>query len=200
MNTVLPLEVMKHLPRQRGWTRAEFERVDELGLFADEKLELIEGVIVEKTTQNSPHVIVIYRAQEAVEAVFPKDSFMVRAQAPLALSDNSLPEPDIAVVEGNWRQWTQQHPQTALLVIEVSDSTLDTDRSVKASLYARAGIADYWIINVQDRVLEVHREPAPMTGEALGFGYRSVQRFTAEQSIAPLTAPQNLISIADLLP
>ncbi len=89
-------EALKHLPRQRGWTRAEFERMAELGLFADEKLELIEGVIVEKMTQNSPHVIVIYRAQEALESVFPKENFMVRVQAPLALGQRSLPEPDIS--------------------------------------------------------------------------------------------------------
>lgn len=200
MIATLHPELLKLLPRRRGWTRAEFERMAEMGLFADEKLELIEGEIVEKMTQNEPHVITVYRTPRIFERVFPEADYMVRVQAPLNLGRHSQPEPDIAVVEGNWSVHLQGHPSTALLVIEVSDSTLDTDRTIKASLYARAGIADYWIINLPERIVEIHRDPSEMADKPLGFCYRSVQRFMPEQSITPLAAPDYSIAVADLLP
>jgi len=200
MTATMSLDVLKHLPNRRGWTRAEFERMAELGLFADEKLELIEGEIIEKMTQNSPHAIAVYRGPRALERVFEEAHFMVRVQLPLALSDSSLPEPDIAVVEGNWQEHRQRHPQTAVLVVEISDTTLDTDQTIKASVYARAGIPEYWIENLPERVLEVHRDPGPMADRPLGFGYRNVQIFTAQQSVAPLAAPQSPIAVADFLP
>ncbi len=199
MATTLSPEILKYLPAQRGWTRAEFERIAELGLFADEKLELIEGVIVEKMTQNEPHALIIYHAPRVLEKGFDEARYMVRVQLPIALGE-SLPEPDIAVIAGNWRQLRGVRPTSAILIIEVSDSTLDTDRTIKASLYARAGIADYWIINLPERVVEIHREPAEMADKPLGFGYRSAQVFNDTQSVAPLAASEFSIAVADLLP
>jgi Uma2 family endonuclease len=199
MSITLSPELLQQLP-QRGWSRAEFERMAELGLFADEKLELIEGVITEKMTQNSPHATVIYRAPRALERVFDEAHFMVRVQAPLNLGARSQPEPDIAVVQGNWQQWTQQHPTTASLIVEVSDSTPETDRTIKASLYARSGIHEYWIVNVAERRLEFHRDAAPMSKKPLGYGYRNVQILTETDSTAPIAAPDATIAVSDLLP
>ena len=190
----------RHLPRWRAWTRVEFMRACTLGVFApDEKLELIEGEIVQKMPQNGPHATAIYLMQCALLAIFGP-AFMVRVQLPLALGENSQPEPDVCVVEGDAHQFSQDHPTTASLVVEVADATVETDRSVKAALYARAGITEYWIVNVNDRTLEVHRQPSEITGMTLGYGYRSIQILDADQQVAPLQAPENLISVAQLLP
>jgi Uma2 family endonuclease len=83
----------------------------------------------------------------------------VRIQLPLALSEYDEPFPDLAVVSGSPRDYLAQHPTSALLVVEVSEASLKTDREVKGSLYASAGIPEYWILNLRERVLEVYREP-----------------------------------------
>jgi Uma2 family endonuclease len=91
----------------------------------------------------------------------------------LALGQYSEPEPDAAVVRGTVRDFAAEHPTSAVLVVEVSDSTLAFDRDVKASLYAAAGIPEYWIVNLVERQLEIHREPTPMPAARLGYGYRT---------------------------
>jgi len=189
-----------HRPLRRGWTRAEFERMAEMGLFGpDERLELIEGEIIQKMTQNSPHATAYRLAEQALNRAFAT-GFDVRGQLPLALGERSQPEPDIAVVTGAPRDYAQAHPATAVLVVEVSDTTLSDDRTTKAGLYARAGVEEYWIINLSDRFLEVHRQPAAMAEQPLGYNYRSVTRHTEEESISPLAAPHASITVADLLP
>lgn len=200
MATMTPVSGGLNLPKRRGWTRAEYECAIDLGLFGpDERLELIEGEIIEKMTHNSPHATGICLAQTAMAQVFTA-GYLVRSQLPLAVDALSEPEPDVAVVRGSVRDYARNHPATAVLVIEVSDSTLPMDRTVKASLYARAGIEEYWIVNINDRVLEVHRQPAAMSEQPLGYHYRSITRQTETESIAPLAAPQALIAVADLLP
>jgi Uma2 family endonuclease len=93
----------------------------------------------------------------------------------------------------------RDHPTTAVLVVEVSDSTLDYDRGQKASLYARAGIADYWIVNLVDRRLEVRRTPIADTTQALGHGYASVTELVPPATISLLAAPHVSFAVADLL-
>ena len=112
----------------------------------------------------------------------------------------SLVEPDFAIVPGGDRDTLQGHPTTAVLIVEISDNTLAYDRRTKTGLYARAGVAEYWIVNLVDRVLEVHRQPAPMTDMPLGHGYRSVVQYTAEQTVSPLAAPSQVVPVAALLP
>jgi len=187
------------LPQQRLWTRQEYERAGELGLFGpDECLELIEGVIVCKVTQNSPHAVGIQLTEDVLRAALPGHAY--RVQMPLALGDMSEPEPDVAVVPGSARDYIAGHPQTAVLVVEVADTSLAVDRTTKAALYARAGIAEYWILNLPDRLLEVHRDPALMTEQPLGHQYRTVLRLSAEQSVSPLAAPEAVIRVSEVLP
>jgi len=188
------------LPGQRLWTRDEYERAGELGLFRpDERLELIEGLILRKTPQKSPHASGIRMTEEALRAAFPS-GHDVRGQLPLALGEYSEPEPDVAVVSGSYRDYVNSHPVTAVLVVEVADSSLALDRSTKASLYARSGIPEYWILNLVDRLLEVHRGPAAMAEQPLDYHYRTVMRLTVEETVSPLAAPQAVIRVADLLP
>jgi Uma2 family endonuclease len=112
---------------------------------------------------------------------------------PLEISDDSEPVPDIVVVAGSPRDYREHHPTTAVLVVEISSSTLDFDRNRKLRLYARNGIPDYWILNVVDMQLEVHRDPH-------GESYGTKQTFCAIDTVSPLSLPAAAIAVADLLP
>lgn len=186
---------------RRCWTREEFALAAERGIFKpEERLELIEGDIYPKMCpQNSPHAVTIRLVEIALNRIFTT-GFDVRGQLPLALGARSQPEPDVAVVEGSVRDDETAHPTTAVLVVEVADATLAQDRTMKASLYALAGIPEYWIVNLIDRVVEVYRQPAPMADQSFGHHYRSITRHTETESFAPLTTPEGVISVTDLLP
>ncbi len=191
---------LAEVPRRR-WTRAEYHRAARLGLFRpDERLELIGGEVVQKMSpQQSPHATSIRRTEEALRLAFPQ-GHDVRVQLPLALGEHDEPEPDVAVVVGSMDDYEDEHPTSAVLVVEIADSSLRTDRGPKAGLYAAAGIGDYWIVDLNDRVLEVHRDPAPMADRPFGHGYRSVTRHDEPSSVAPLGAPTTPIRVEDLVP
>lgn len=177
----------------------------DLGLFRDQRVELIEGTIVQMPPQKNFHVIAIGLAEKAVQAAFGPRHW-VRIQAPLHLGRQSAPEPDVAVVAGGPRDYAAEnrfgtsHPTTALLIVEVSDTTLAYDRGRKASLYARAGIADYWIVNLVHGRLEVRRNPAADAGERYGWRYQDVLLLSPQDRIAPLAAPKKRVLVGDLLP
>lgn len=164
-----------------------------------ERAELIGGEIVVMTPQRSSHATGVRLAQETLRAAFGR-GHDVRAQLPLALDPDSEPEPDVAVVSGSPRDYRYAHPTTALLVVEVSDTTLGLDRGRKGALYARAGIAEYWIVNLVDGVLETHRDPDSGSGTQHGWAYRTVQRLGAADTVSPLAAPAARIRVGDLLP
>lgn len=177
------------------WTRERYDQAVAAGVFTpDDKVELLEGQIVPVMSQNPPHSVATVLIAEALRSVFPTEAF-VQSQAPIALSDRSEPEPDAAVIKGNPRDYRSDHPapDSILLLAEVSDSALRADRVRKARVYAMAGIAEYWIVNLQDRTLEVHRDPA---GEA----YRTKTTLNPGDSATPLHAPDASIPVADLLP
>jgi Uma2 family endonuclease len=121
-------------------------------------------------------------------------------QGPLDLGPYSEPEPDVAVVPGPRARYATQHPRTAVLVVEVSDTTLAYDRTHKASLYAAAGIEDYWIINLVDGQVEVRRDPVPDPIQPHGHTYATLTVLRPPASVAPLAAPGAGLAIADLLP
>lgn len=127
----------------------------ELGMFDDERIELVEGVLLRMSPQRAPHASTVQKLMERwIELAAGR--FTVRVQSPLALSDQSEPEPDLAVVP--FGTYETEHPEAALLVVEVSDTTLRRDRA-KAAVYARAGVPEYWIVDLTSRSVEVHREP-----------------------------------------
>jgi Uma2 family endonuclease len=127
-------------------------------LHEDEHVQLIEGEILEITPQYPPHAATIQLLTRVLMQVFGPDAG-VRPQLPLALSDDSEPEPDLAVVAGDARSYLKVHPTTALLLVEVADSSLAFDRRRKGRIYAAAAIPEYWIVNLAERALEVHRRP-----------------------------------------
>jgi Uma2 family endonuclease len=183
----------------RRWSRVEYDHLVDLGVFQGEPLELIGGQLVVAEPQGAYHVSAIGTAEYALRAVLPA-GLIVRTQAPVALDDESEPEPDLAVVPGRPADYRAAHPNRPALAIEVADSSLGFDRRQKGSLYARAGIQDYWIVNLVDRVLEVYRDPAPDPAAPYGWRYRSVTTLAPPAIVVPLAFASSQIVVADLLP
>src|SRR5262245_59571509 len=182
----------------RRWRRVEYDRLVGLGMFDGERLELLEGRLVVREPQGSSHAASVDQVGQVLARTFA-DGWYVRHHAPLALSENSEPEPDVAIVPGRPRDYVVAHPSTAALVVEVADSSLRLDRRFKSHLYARARVGEYWIVNLVDGVLEVYRDPQPAEG-ADDWSYRSIATLRPPASVTPVAAPGTQIPIADLLP
>src|SRR5262245_31757075 len=178
----------------RRWTRHEYGRMIAAGiLHEDEPIELIEGRLVVAEPQNTPHARAIELAADALRAAFGP-GWRIRVQLPIALEPDSEPEPDVSVVAGSPRDTADDHPSRPALVVEVADVSVRFDRGVKARLYARAGIAEYWIVNLIARVVEVHRDPRRRSAR-----YATVAVVRAGESIQPLAAAR-AVAVDDLLP
>ena len=187
-------------PKRHLWSSKEYYRLFEAGFFRHRRVQLIEGVIFEMPAQKNLHALSIELSRSALELAFGP-GFWIRVQMSLDLSPHSVPDPDIAVVQGNPRDFkSDDNPTSALLTVEVSDTTLRFDQYRKASLYARAGISDYWIVDLVHQRLEVRRNPIPDSSQPFGYGYASVTILTAADSVSPLHVPQATILVADLLP
>jgi Uma2 family endonuclease len=186
--------------RTKHWTRVEYERLIDLGAFRPgERLELVGGALLVCEPQGGPHFTAVGLVDDALRPVFGI-GWTVRAQGPIALDEDSEPEPDIAVVPGSRRDHSRAHPSHPVLIVEVADSSLAFDRAEKGSLYARAGIADYWILNLPDQVLEVYREPAAAPHAPYGHRYGATITLAPRDLVSPLAAPTAAILVASLLP
>jgi Uma2 family endonuclease len=183
----------------RRWKRREYDRLVELGVFEGEPLELIGGELIVAEPQYPYHASGVSVLEYAVRAILPT-GWLVRTQAPVSLDDESEPEPDLVVVPGHPGNYRHEHPALPVLVVEVADTSLAFDRGRKGSLYARAGIQDYWIVNLVDRVLEIYREPIPDASAAYGWRYRGVMSISPPGAVAPLAFPSGRIAVGDLLP
>jgi Uma2 family endonuclease len=185
--------------RTRRWSRVEYDKLIETGILGPgDKIELLGGQLCVSEPQNSPHARAISLGLEAIrQALAP--GWHVRVQMPIALDDESEPEPDLAVVAGGPRDYAD-HPPRPALVVEVADSSLALDREHKGSLYARARLPEYWIVNLVDRVLEVYRESQPDAGAPYGWAYRVLLTLGPDEHVTPLAAPSARIHVADLLP
>jgi Uma2 family endonuclease len=142
--------------RVRPLRRDEFERMVEEGHFRDERLELLQGVLVAMSPQGTRHAATVQRLNAALLPPLLGRA-QVRIQMPLAVSEDSEPEPDVAVVPDG--DYDRAHPTTAFLVVEVSETSLNKDRLVKAALYAAASVEEYWIVDLSAGLVEVHTDP-----------------------------------------
>jgi len=187
------------MPTKR-WTRIEYDRLIDKGVFGPkDRIELLGGLLVVREPQGGPHAMGIRMVEEALRGVFAS-GWDVRGQLPVALDDDSEPEPDISVVPGSFRDYRQAHPARAVLIVEVAESSLRLDRGEKGSLYARAGVPDYWIVNLVDHVLEVYRDPAADAGTPYGWRYASVVTLRAGDAVRSLAAPHSSVPVVDLVP
>ncbi len=190
MPTVLidtpPQPVILDPPRKR-WTRAECASLEASGLLDQQHLELIEGELISKMGKKRPHVNAFTLIHGSLLEVFGRRFVNVAAPIDVASEDNSAnePEPDIIVLNRDFSNFRSANPrpEDLRLVVEVADTTLDFDLTVKAALYARAGIVEYWVLDVPGRRLIVHRDPQ--------FGkYATIMVYSEHESVAPLTATQ----------
>jgi Uma2 family endonuclease len=186
-------------PRARPFTRLEYDRLIDVGFFRPgDPVELLGGQLVVAEPQGSRHYAALRATHEALRAAFGP-GWEIRGQGPLALDDESEPEPDVAVVPGSFRDYRAAHPTRPVLVVEIAESSLALDRAHKGSLYARAGLADYWIVNLAEQVLEVYRDPVPDQEASFGWRYRSLVILAEWAAVTPLARPDRPIPILDLL-
>lgn len=178
----------------RRITIEEFERIPD-DVFPDgERLELIDGLIYTKVSQNDPHIFALRYAFRALQAVFAS-GYEITVQLPLKLGDRGKPEPDLVVLRGATEDYEGRRvdpPADIVLLIEISDSSLQYDQVNKARLYARYGVPEYWIVNLQNRTLEVRRRPRPETE-----GYAETIVYAQGESV-PIG--DRVVAVADLLP
>ncbi len=183
------------IPPRKYWTRAECSALEDAGLLAGQHLELIEGELINKMGKKLPHVSAVTLLRTWLMGVF--GGLFVIQEAPIDVSpeDNPTnePEPDIIVLKRELKTLSAQpRPEDLHLVVEVADTTLRFDRTVKARLYARARIAEYWVLDVKGRRLIVHRDPERGV-------YTSVLAFGPEETVSPLAAPQAQFRWNDVL-
>jgi Uma2 family endonuclease len=183
-----------HSPTFYHWSQEQYHTLIKAGFFDDGRVELLGGLIWDMTGQLTPHATGVRLATLILEDVFP--GCEIRPQFPIVLPDGMEPEPDISVAPGTPLDYAEQHPrgEELLLAVEVSDSSLVKDRGPKLVSYAQGFVAEYWIVNLVNRQLEVYRQPSPA-----GF-YADFQVYLPGQSVAPLSAPDKLVAVADLLP
>ncbi len=160
----------------------------------DDRVELLDGVIVAMSPQSPPHAFVVAKLDRWLQDV-ARERGTVRTQLPLDLSELSTPEPDLALVAGRPEDHATANPTTALLVVEVADSSVIQDRLTKAPMYAAAGIPEYWLVNLRARSVEVHRDP--LAGERR---YAEVRVAVPGETLDVVTLPGAMIAVADVLP
>jgi Uma2 family endonuclease len=168
--------------------------VDAGVLTSNDRVELLEGVVVAMAPQNPPHAAGVNRAYDVLIPAVGSRA-VVRVQFSLVLGALSVPEPDVAVVPGRTADYERAHPTTALLVVEIADSSLAQDRLTKAAIYAAAEIPEYWIVNLRDDRVEVLRAPAPETRT-----YTSVSLVGRGARLELVALPGVAVAVADLLP
>lgn len=183
-------------PRPWLCTVEQYEKMCKAGFFGAKRYQLIRGEIIDMGPEGARHFTTVDLAVEILRAVFGS-GFYVRQAGPIRFSD-SIPEPDVAVVTGKRADYATKHPDTALLAVEVSDTTLSYDLTTKAELYATAGIPEYWVLDLDGRQLHVFRDPNALPPALEATAYRTHTSHTSGDTVHPLHAP-GAVAVADLL-
>jgi Uma2 family endonuclease len=179
----------------RLWTVQEYHQMAEAGIFhPEERVELIAGQIIRMSAKGTAHTAAVRRTAKILRNLLANQA-EVYTQDPIQLDNFSEPEPDIAVVRIDPLDYADHHPTPSevYLIIEVADSSFKYDRETKGKAYAKSGIADYWVLDVNERQLHVFREPTPE-------GYQSEVILSEEASLSPLQFPTFVIALQDMLP
>lgn len=185
---------MKTQVRKHRFTVEDYHRMTEVGILGeDDRVELIDGEIVRTSPVKSPHAAHVNRLN-SLFAPRAREAFVIAIQNPVQLDDYSEPRPDVAVLRYRSDSYVERHPlpSDVLLVIEVSDSSLEHDREVKVPLYARSGIPEVWLVNLPERVIEVYRR-------ATDQSYQSVERIGPGGTLSPLELSGVTLAASDVL-
>ena len=186
-------------PKTRRWTRAEYDRLVELGVFEGERLELLDGLLAVRESQGSRHSAGIRRVVAALRRALG-EAWQIDSQLPIALDDDSEPEPDVSVVPRDAVAYRDAHPSRPALIVEVAESSYRVDHGYKASLYARAGVPEYWIIDVVRETVEVHRTLEASSEAIHGWRYAGIDTLRTPATVTLLIASERPILVAELLP
>lgn len=184
-------------PRPWRCTVAQYRKLCAAGFFTETRYELIRGEIIDMGKEGPRHYTAFMLAVKVFEAAFGA-GFHVRPTGPLALED-SEPQPDVAVVPGAPRDYAADHPATAVFALEVSETSLNYDRTTKAELYATAGVPEYWVLDLEGKQLHVFRDPAPLHEKLGAVTYGTRLTFAPGDTVAPLSAARP-VAVTDLLP
>ncbi|HEY1308290.1 MAG TPA: Uma2 family endonuclease [Vicinamibacterales bacterium] len=180
---------------RRRFTVDDYQRMEEAGILrAEDRVELIDGEIVTKMTAGPRHSASLDRAARSFITKVG-ESAIVRVQGPVRLDLYNLPEPDLAVLRPRADFYVSNHPGPVdiMLVVEVAESSIDYDRETKASLYARANVPEYWLVDLNDKVLLRYSSPR-------GGAYQSLHRHQRGEALAPQMLPECVVSTDDLIP
>ena len=172
----------------RPLRRTEYDQLVALGAFADERLELLQGALVAMSPQHAPHAATISRLTKLLVRRLG-ERYELRFQLPLAIADDSEPEPDVAIVAAG--DYHRAHPTTALLVIEVADSSIARDRR-KAALYAAAGIPECWIVDLTACAVEIYSAPG-------AIGYATQRTAVPGDVLRTVAVPELELTVAELM-
>jgi Uma2 family endonuclease len=198
--TAMPPKV-NPLPPRAGvpfrFTREQYYEMDRLGYFRDVRVQRIRGEIVVMSAVNWPHVASVRKTRLALEGAFAGIGW-VNDRNPLPTPDSD-PEPDLTVVPGRFEDYTD-HPTSALLVVEVSATSLFEDTTTMAEVFATAAAPEYWVVDITHRRLIVFRDPAPLPADLGGFAYRTRMELIESDTVSPLAAPTAQLRVVDLLP
>ena len=186
-------------PSPLRWTKDQYRHMDEMGWFTDKHVELIAGEVIKEGRMTREHWVGVNLLAEALRQV-PCSDYYVTVRSPIDIGTDSEPRPDAVVCFGKPRNHLASMPITAALIVEVADLTLVEDRLRKSSLYARAGVADYWIVNLQKCGVEIYRNPVVMPHKPCGFGYEKMEFLFTGEIASLLNQPDVQIAVADLLP
>lgn len=185
----MSVQIAKH-----WFTVAEYNRMGEAGIFTeDDRVELIEGEIIEMSPIGRRHAACVDRLTELLSERLRRKA-IVRVQSPVVLNDYAEPQPDVALLRrrDDFYERSLPAPGDVLLVVEVADTTLEYDRQIKVPLYARAGIPEVWVVNLPDEQVEVHARPA-------GGAYQDVRRHARGEAVNSAAAPGLTVTVDEIL-
>lgn len=186
-------------PQPLRWTLKDYLALAKTGFLDDKRTMLLDGVLYTMPNARPPHCAALGLTEDWLRKVFVAGHH-VRNQMSFDIGEDTDTGPDLAVVPGVIRDYTASAPRAAVLIVEVAESSLFTDTTTKAEKYATAGVKDYWVIDLENRVLIVYRDPAPLPAGLGATAYRQRNTYQPTQTVAPLAMPNATITIADLLP
>ena len=197
--TLTPPPVHSTGPKPYRWTCAEFHDLCDRAWFRGRRVILINGSILEMTQPGPPHNLCLGLVDDWLRVVFAADHH-IRCQMALDIGVDNDPGPDLAAVAGSRWDLEDRQATTAVLVVEIADSSLFLDTTTKAELYATAGVPEYWVFDLTGQRLLVFRDPVPLPNGLGATAYRTHLTLGRGDTVSPLAAPAATVSIADLLP
>ncbi|NJM00611.1 MAG: Uma2 family endonuclease [Synechococcaceae cyanobacterium SM2_3_2] len=178
------------------WSVEDYHRMIENGLLThDDRVELLEGIVSQMSPKGVSHVIISRWIAERFRERLGVGSYLL-TQDPITLTEQgSEPEPDITIARGSMFDYTEHHPypEDILLVIEVADSSIEIDKTIKMPIYARARIQDYWVVDIKAKEITIYRQPVEDS-------YQAVQAVTGRDRLSPLAFPEIAFQVQDLFP